>query len=118
MYFRSAFSAGSFVVQKVRDGDCRFVFFGRLQLNSKIVVEEVTLATNASFAAGDRILYQVPSKTGYIVINIKPLVSGSWSDKYALIIPYSFYDQFGILNNDTSSYTWTVKALVTYFKES
>ena len=60
----------------------------------------------------------MPIKSGYTIGAYYPVVTGAWSDKYAVMVA-NYNDNtkmLAIRNAASVDYTWTIKALVLYVK--
>lgn len=82
----------------------------------KFIIEKVTLETNCTITSDDAKVWNVPSKNGYTTYVLKPIVVGSWSDKFAVYVPYDNTFGFGIKNTATVDYTWDIYCIVLYVK--
>lgn len=84
-------------------------------LNSKIIIENINLG-EVTIPSQDTLPFNIPNKDGYTAYILKPIVEGDWSDKFAVYVPYNKSRGFGIRNDATVSYTWTVSCDVLYVK--
>lgn len=82
----------------------------------KFIIENVTIATNRTISGEDALVARVPEKTGYTAYVLKPYVTGNWSDKYAVYVPWSGTDTIGIRNVSSNSYSWNIYCSVLYIK--
>lgn len=82
------------------------------------IIETVTLGTSISFTGNDTRTYGIPDKTGYTGYVLKPYISGDWSDKYAVYVPWNAANRFGIRNVSSTTYSWSVYCVALYIKDT
>ena len=90
----------------------------KTELSNRIVVETVSFGTYTVNSGANSPSFNVPEKSGYVLLSVTPVVTGSGYGRYSAIMNTGNYKSGSIYfyNHHTQAYTNTFSAIVAYIK--